>query len=241
MTRSFAKALPALVLLAIMMASGNIALGVFAVVQEGAKAELGLSDVQMGLIQGLATSVPLALLSIPFGLLVDKTHRIRLLALTAAVWTIGTLMTAYAGSITTLFVARVLAGLGANISTTIAISIAADLTMPEVRGRSLLLLTIGKFAGNALAFALGGWLLGHYAVAGLAGLSAWRSVHLAIGLGSAALLLLVLLMREPVRMETAAGPRAPVRVVAAELWARRAFLLPLFAGQTGALMADAAG
>lgn len=31
-----------------------------------------------------------------------------------------------------------------------------------------------------------------------------------------------------------------MRVVVAELWARRAFLLPLFLGQTGALMADAA-
>lgn len=150
MTRSFTRALPALLLLALMMASGNVAFGVFPVVQEGAKAELGLSDVQLGLLQGLATSIPLALVSIPFGLLVDKVHRVRLLAATAMVWTTGTLLTAWAPDIATLFAARVLAGLGANVSTTIAISIAADLTMPAVRGRSLLLLTIGKFAATRL-------------------------------------------------------------------------------------------
>ena len=235
MTRSFARALPALLLLALMMASGNVAFGVFPVVQEGAKAELGLSDVQLGLLQGLATSIPLALVSIPFGLLVDKVHRVRLLAATAMVWTAGTLLTAWAPDVATLFAARVLAGLGANVSTTIAISIVADLTMPAVRGRSLLLLTIGKFAGNALAFALGGWLLGRYAGAG-----GWRAVHATLGIASAALILPLLLLREPARQEVAAGAGAPVRVVAAELWARRAFLLPLFLGQTGALMADAA-
>lgn len=237
--RSFLGALPSLLILALLMASGNTMLGVFSAVQEAAKADLGLSDTMIGLIQGLATSIPLAILSIPVGLLVDRVHRVRLLAVTAIVWTGGTFWTAYAYSTAALFVARMLAGLGANLSTTIAISIAADLCRPAIRGRSMLLLTLGKYGGSAAAFALGGWLFGAFAQRGIAGLPAWRSVHLALGIGSAVLTLLLLFLREPARQEQVVA-HAPVRIVAHELWQRRAFLIPMFLGQTSVLMADAA-
>jgi MFS family permease len=237
--RSFLSIAPTLIILALLMASGNAMLGSFSTVQEAAKAELHLSDNTVGLIQGLAASLPLALLSIPVGLLVDRANRVRLLALTSIIWTVGTLLTAYAGSAVTLFAARTLAGLGANISTTIAISIVADMCRPEVRGRSLLLLTLGKYGGTAAAFALGGWLFGVFSHHGMAGLSPWRSVHLALGIGSAAMTALLFLVREPPRQEREVA-NAPPRVVAGELWQRRAFLLPMFAGQTSVLMADAA-
>jgi MFS family permease len=48
------------------------------------------------------------------------------------------------------------------------------------------------------------------------------------------------MMREPPRHEVEASPDAPFRVVAGELWARRAFLGPLFAGQVAVVMADVA-
>jgi MFS family permease len=234
-----AREILTLLILALLMASGNAALGVFATVQEAAKAEFGLSDTAIGLIQGLATSIPLALLSIPVGLLVDRSNRVRLLALTSLAWSAGTLLTAWAPDAATLFVARTLAGLGANISTTIGISLAADLSAPERRGRTMLLLTLGKYAGSAAAFTVGGLLFGTFARHGLAGLSPWRSVHLALGFAAAALTFLLLFVREPVRREQLVA-NAPVRVVARELWSRRAFLLPLFVGQTSVLMADAA-
>lgn len=232
---------PTLILLALAMASGNVMLGVFSALQEGAKAELLLSDSQLGLLQGLAVSIPLALLSIPIGLAVDRGNRVRLLFVMSAIWTAGTLMTAVAHDMTLLFIARMLAGVGANISTTIAISIAADVSPPAQRGRSLLLLTIGKYAGTALAFVLGGILYGLFKHdGGIAGLVPWRSAHLVLGLGSLLLTFAVLLIREPARLEVEAGPHPPIRVVAAELWERRGFLVPLFVGQAGVLMADAA-
>jgi MFS family permease len=235
------KALPALFLLALTMASGNIMLGLFSTVQEAAKAEMGLSDLQLSLLQGLAVSIPLALLSIPAGFLVDTVNRVRLLVAMSLLWTLGTLWTAYAEGVGALFVARMLAGLGASISTAIGISIAADLCLPEQRGRSLMLLTIGKYAGTAGAFALGGWLFGLFGSAGgMAGLTPWRSVHLTIGLLSLALTLMLVFLREPERQERSASGTIAPRIVAAELWERRKFLLPLFGGQVGVLIADAA-
>jgi MFS family permease len=206
-------------------------------VQESAKAALGLSDFQLALVQGLAISMPLALLSVPVGIAVDRTRRVRLLLATSAIWTLGSLFTALAGSVETLFAARMLTGLGANIATTIAISIAADLSPPDRRGRSLLLLTIGGYAGMALSFALGGQLLGVFKHEGLLGQSDWRSVHLALGLASAAVTVAIFALREPARREQEAI-NPPLRQIMGELWARRRFLIPLFLGQVGVFMVD---
>lgn len=239
--RSGPAVLPALLLLALAMATGNTMLGVFSAVQESAKAELGFSDLQMSMLSGLAVSLPLAALSIPIGLLVDRAVRVRLLLWAALAWTAGTLLTAIATTMPLLFTARMLAGLGANISTTIAISLAADLSPAERRGRSLLLLTIGKYAGTGLAFALGGTLLGLFATdGGLLSLSAWRSVHLVLGVGSLVLVLALLLLREPPRQELRAEAHQSVAATFRELAGYWRFLAPLFLGQTSVLMADAA-
>jgi MFS family permease len=47
-------------------------------------------------------------------------------------------------------------------------------------------------------------------------------------------------LREPARRETEAGPSADFGTLSRELWERRAFLAPLFAGQMSIVMADAA-
>lgn len=231
----------ALLVLAVAMATGNVAMGLFSAVQEQAKAELTLSDFQLSLLNGLAVSIPLAVLAVPVGLMVDRGNRVRLLLWTAVAWTVGTLMTAVVESMPLLFAARMLAGVGASISTTIAISLASDLSVPANRGRSLLLLTVGKYAGTALAFALGGWLLGHFlAQGGWAGLSAWRSAHLVVGALSLVLLLPLSQLREPLRQEIKAGARRSFAATLRELGAYRRFLAPLFLGQIGVMMADAA-
>ena len=235
------KALPALILLALVMAAGNVMLGVFSAVQEQAKAELGFTDVQMSLLNGLAVSLPLAALSIPVGLMVDRTVRVRLLLWTSIAWTAGTFLTAFAESMTLLFIARMLGGLGANISTTIAISLAADLCLPDKRGRSLLILTIGKYAGTGLSFALGGWLLGLFlAEGGVIGLTPWRSIHFVLAVVSVVLTLAILLIREPQRLEIKTEVGQPIVDTFRELATYWKFLVPLFLGQTSVLMADAA-
>ncbi len=231
----------ALALLALAMATGNIMLNVFSAVQEQAKTELGFSDFQMSLLNGLAVSLPLAALAIPIGLMVDRSVRVRLLLYTSIAWTAGTLLTAFAYSMPMLFVARMFSSVGANISTTIAISLAADLCLPEKRGRSLLLLTIGKYAGAGLAFALGGWLLGYLVrTGGVIGLAPWRSIHFVLGLFSIAIAFGLMTLREPARQEMRAEQGAPISETMRELASYSRFLIPLFLGQIGVLMADAA-
>ncbi len=149
-----------------------------------------------------------------------------------------------ADSVTTLFAARMLTGIGTTGALTAALSLTADLCIPAQRGRAMLIVNLGKSFGQAAAFALTGWILGLIVAAGV-GFSfgsdvPWRATHYALAIVSAALILPLIFMREPVRREVEAGPDAPFKTVVRELWARRAFLGPLFAGQTSVVMADAA-
>lgn len=233
-----------LLLLALVTTMGFTALGSFGTIQESAKAELGLGDDALALIQGLGAAVPMVLFSVPIGILVDRRNRVRLTIGLALLWTLGTLLTAFAPSAGLLTAARMLVGIGSTGSLTAALSLCADFCAPEQRGRAMLIVNLGKALGVALGFALTGWLFGLLSdipvPSWLAGLAPWRSAHVVLAAISALCLLPLLLLREPARHEVEAGPDAPFRVVAAELWARRAFLGPLFAGQVAVVMADVA-
>jgi MFS family permease len=140
----------------------------------------------------------------------------------------------------TLIIARMAAGVGAVGAITALISVAADLCAPAQRGRAMLILTIGKVGGIAAAFGIGGAVLGWLGQGGLWGLPSWRALLLLLGIACVAGVALLFLVREPARREVAAGTNAPFGEIFRELWARRAFLLPLFAGQIGVTMADQA-
>lgn len=238
------RSLLPLLALSLAMAAGFTMMNSFSIVQEAAKAELGLSDKMLGLIQGVSAAVPLVLFSIPIGVLVDRTNRVRLTIAFALIWTLGTAWTAFSGGSASLFAARMLTGIGTTGALTAALSLAADLSIPSQRGRALLIVNLGKSFGQAGAFALTGWLLGLILAGGLALSFAsgtpWRATHIALALISAATIIPLLFMREPARREVESGPNAPFKVVMHELWSRRAFLGPLFAGQTSVVMADAA-
>ncbi|MET1110494.1 MAG: MFS transporter [Allosphingosinicella sp.] len=240
---SFVKILPALLLLGLTVGLGFTMMGSFSTVQEGAKAELALSDQSLGLVQGLSAAIPLLLLSIPIGIAVDRSNRLRLLIGLALAWTLGTALTAFAPNTGLLFAARMLTAIGTTGGLTAALSLTADYCAPALRGRGTLVVSLGQRFGIAAAFALPGWLFGQLvagALPAIGGLEPWRSTHVLLAALSAALLIPLLFLREPERREVEAGPHAPFRVVAGELWQRRAFLLPLFAGQVSVVMADSA-
>lgn len=220
-------------------------------VQELAKGELALSDAQMGLLQGFAVSLPVALLSLPLGRLVDCSHRVRLLAILCAASLGGSLLTAFAPDFTWLFVARMLASVGIGCAVPLAISMAADLTSATGRGRAMLVLSAGNMLGSALPFLVGGARIAtlaqeRAAAAGLPSLhdgfdrlAPWRELHLEFGFVGALVFLAVLALREPVRREVGEAHAALGDALRA-LWNRRALLIPLFIGQVSVVMADTA-
>jgi MFS family permease len=227
-------------LLALTIFSGLLMQGSLASVQETIKHELGLSDFQTSLLQGLAVSIPVALLAIPLGRLTDRGNRMRLLIAMAMIWTIGTALTAFAQGFGTLFAARVLANIGAVLAIPIVISLGADLSPPARRGRALLPMSLGKIAGQAGAVALGGALVVKLAAdpSLTGGLAPWRTMHIAFAILSAVLLLPLLLAKEPARREVDGLESPPFKLAMAAIWQRRDLLVPLFIGQVTVVMAD---
>ncbi len=232
-----------ILVLALTIADASAMRNVFSPLQETAEHALRFNDFQISLIQGVAASIPVALLSIPIGRITDRGNRALLLFGLSLLWTIGTIFTVFASNFWQLFIARMLAGIGALCSLTVAISLIADLSAPQSRGRAMLALSIGNMVGAAAAFALGGALLGllsHPNAAQLIpGLAPWRSVHLIFSGASIVLTLLLLTLREPSRAEIG-DEETDLSTALREIWERRALLGPLFLGQVTVVMADAA-
>ena len=232
-----------LLLVSLAMLVGFTMLQSFGIMAESAKREMGLSDNELAIVQGVSAALPLVLFSIPIGIWVDRWNRVAILIVMAIGWTLGTVITAAASTTAILFFGRMLTAIGTTGGLTAVLSLASDYARPDQRGRAIVIPNIAKTAGVAAGFTVAGLLLG--AIVGqqlphLFGVSSWRSAQWMLAFGSAVLILPLLLLREPKRHEVEAGPGAPFKVVFAELKARRAWIVPLFVGQTTVVMADAA-
>ena len=243
-TPSFSLALPQLLVLAVTVALGFTMVGSFSTVQEAAKAELNLSDYSLSLVQGLSAAIPIVLLSIPVGRLVDRVNRVRLLIVLAVFWTAGTFLTAVAQDFVVLFIARMITSFGLACGLLPCVSLAADFSNPARRGSATLIVLLGKPSGQAIGFALLGFLSVFFAVRGLPWgfehIAPWRSAHLALGVISAIGIIPLLFISEPPRHESAAGVGASIGMVVREMWGYRKFLAAIYLGQVCVFTADAA-
>jgi MFS family permease len=242
-TPELKSSIGSLLLVSLAMLIGFTMMQSFGIMAESAKAEMGLSDTDLAIVQGVSAAIPLVLFSIPIGIWVDRWNRVAILIIMALGWTLGTVITAAAPSTAILFVGRMLTAIGTTGGLTAVLSLASDYCRPEQRGRAIVVPNIAKTAGVAAGFTISGVLLG--AIAGqqlpnLFEVSDWRGAQWFLAIGSAVFILPLLLLREPARHEVEAEPGAPIRVVLGELKARRAWIIPLFIGQTSVVMADAA-
>lgn len=228
----------ALALITLALFTGTTARYALSPVQELARAELGLSDPQVALLQGLALALPAVLVSIPVGRLVDRANRSRLLAALAAIGAVGSLLTALAPDFTTLFIGRLLVGSAVVAAQPAALSLVADLTEPAQRGRAIMLTSLGQALGTAAAFWLAGLLLP--ALEGGA-VAPWRLLQAGVAAAVLATAGALLVLREPVRREAGASAGPRLADALRGLWSYRRFLLPLVGGMVTVGMADAAG
>lgn len=216
--------------------------GLLAPIQEAVKLDLGLSDRQLALIVGTATAIPVSILAVPIAWMVDHRTRTRLLIILASCWAVGTIGTAFVEDFYGLFAARLVAGIGAGTAFPVLISILADVCLPERRGRVMVLVSMGAWAGAAAAFAIGGSLFGYLEANPLPvfpGMDAWRATHLVTGIGAALLVAPLFLIREPPRFET---EQTSVAIGASlrAFWRRRWFLGPLLVGNFAGALAEGA-
>lgn len=232
-------------LIALALLGGSASRAVLSPLQELLQSDLGFSDNQVSLLQGLAMALPLAVVSMPLGRLVDRANRTRLLIALALLCAVGSALTALAQSFPIMFVARMMVGVAGFAAVPAAVSLAADLSQPGNRSKVMALLGLGQVVGVGGAFFLAGSLLSHLPSAldvgaGLGTLASWRVVQLLFSCGMLALALMLFLLREPARHEVEQAEVKGLRAVLIELAEHRRVLVPLVVGMISVSMADSA-
>lgn len=193
---------------------------VLSILLESIKRDLGLSDLQLGLLSGTAFGLFYATLGIPIARLADRFSRKGVIAVCLALWSVMTALCGSATGFATLLLYRVGVGVGEAGGSPPAHSMISDYFPPERRASALGVFSLGVPLGILVGFLAGGWLdeaLG------------WRLAFVVVGLPGVALALVVALtLREPVRghsegLVAAHGEAPNAGVVIRYLWRMKSF------------------
>ncbi len=140
------------------------------------KADLALTDTQLGLMGGLAFALFYTALGIPIAMLADRSNRTWIMAIALTLWSA---MTAICGTVQNfwqLFLARLGVGVGEAGGVAPAYSLISDYFPPQQRARALSIYSFGIPIGSALGIVFGGiiaskidWRYAFFAV-GIAGI-----------------------------------------------------------------------
>jgi predicted MFS family arabinose efflux permease len=167
--------------------------------------DLGISDGQIGMISGLYFAVFYCVLAIPIGWLADRTHRVRVLSFSCALWSAATVACGLSSSYVQLALARMSVGVGEAGGVPPSYAIVSDYFPPGTRGTALSLFNLGPPIGQALGVAFGASITAAYS---------WRSAFISLGaVGIVAAAVVWLFVREPTRGGLDAAP-VPHTVVA---------------------------
>src|SRR5690606_30105395 len=85
---------------------------IFALAVDPIRQELGFSDLDIGVIQGLGFAAFYAMCGLPIGMLVDRFSRRKILLLGVGLWGVATALTGLATTFAQMFMARMALGLG---------------------------------------------------------------------------------------------------------------------------------
>ncbi len=122
------------------------------------KPELGLSDTQFGLLTGLFFIIFYAVAGLFMGVLADRTHRGRLIALAIALWSLLTAASGAAKGFVSMAVPRALIGVGESALTPAAASLVADRFKPTQLGLAMALYYLGVPIGAGASLLVAGYL-----------------------------------------------------------------------------------
>lgn len=164
---------------------------ILTILLEMIKKDLGLSDTQLGVLQGLAFAVLYATLGIPVAWLADRSNRRNIIGVSLAIWSVMTAACGLAQSFTQLLLCRIGVGIGEAGSSPPSHSIIADLYPPERRSGAMAIFSTGVVLGGGFGTMIGGTIAAAYG---------WRWALAVVGLPGLVLALAVrLFMAEPRR------------------------------------------
>jgi MFS family permease len=214
---------------------------IISLVVQPIKTAFGLSDTQVGLLQGIAFSLCYAVAGLPLALAVDRSNRVRLASACVTVWSMATSACGMVSSYIGLLLARATTAVSEAGFSPAALSILSDVVPPQRIARVGAIYLLGPALGVGLALMLGGWTLEWLESTG--GLSLfgvqyapWQALFICIGApGLIVAALILATIREPARTDAAiAARRSPgnARSLFAALRTTGDFLIPYVIGTT---------
>lgn len=142
------------------------------------KADLGLTDTQLGLMGGLAFALFYTGLGIPVAMLADRFSRTWIMTVALTVWSAMTAACGLATNFWQLFAARLGVGIGEAGGVAPAYSLISDYFPPGQRARALSVFSFGIPIGSALGIVFGGII---------ASMVDWRYAFFFVGLAGIAI------------------------------------------------------
>lgn len=167
--------------------------------------DLDISDLQMGLLQGMAFAVLYAIMGVPIGLLADRMNRKKIIATGVVVWSTATALCGMASSYILLFAARMGVGLGEAALSPAAHSYLSDAYPRAKLARAMAIYTLGITLGAGVALMIGGSVIdlisnsGNITLPLLGEIRPWQATFIIVALPGILVTLLVALIREPAR------------------------------------------
>lgn len=190
------------------------------------KADLGLTDTQLGALGGIAFALLYSTLAIPLALVADRTSRTWVVTAALTVWSGFTALCGLATGFWSLFLFRLGVGVGEAGGVAPSYAIIADYFPPERRARALAIYSLGIPIGLGAGALLGGYI---------ASTVDWRWAFITVGVAGIVIApIFRLIVREPPRggadpLVAAPVERAPVSAVFAILARKPSFWLMAFA------------
>ena len=181
----------ALLLLTIVYAFNFIDRQLLAILQESVKADLGLTDGQLGLLAGFAFALFYVTAGLPIARWADRSNRRNIVAGSVFLWSLMTAISGFTQTYSQLLLARIGVGVGEAGGSPPSHSIISDIFPPEKRASAMGFYSTGVNIGILFGFLLGGWLNEFFG---------WRVAFIVVGAPGILLAVLVrTTLAEPIR------------------------------------------
>ena len=161
------------------------------ILQEPIKADMGLTDTQLGLLSGFAFAVIYVVVGIPIARFADKGNRRNIVTVALVVWSGMTAISGFAQNYLQLLLARIGVAVGEAGGSPPSHSIISDIFKKEERATALSVYSTGINFGSLIGLLAGGWIAQYMD---------WRYAFFAVGIpGIFYAIVLRLTVREPPR------------------------------------------
>lgn len=210
--------------------------GMLALVIDPVRHDLGITEIQIALLQGFAFAIFYVTVGLPLGVVADMVNRRALLIGGIIVWSLATMGGGLARGFGDMFASRLFIGVGEAVLGPCAVTMIADMFAPNRRGRPMALYVLGSMVAYGLGSLVCGYILqiapqGAFDfIAPLRGVTAWRIAFIVVGALGLLVACLMVFLHEPKRqsVKTMASEQTALKATLTHFRTHYRVLVPMY-------------